>query len=204
MKSKVLENKRMKQEALTNSAFNLLIQKDIHEITISDIAKDAGVAKGTFYLYFKDKYHICDYVVQKESEKLFLKAHEALVASDIENFEDRMVFWINQVIMQLEENPVILRFVQKNFTWGLFRVKDQQYEIIEEYNITKEFEIEARKKGFRYDNPAITLYTLIELVASTCYGCILFSQPMSMDDYRPYLFEAIYAILRAAKREIKE
>ena len=32
--------------------------KGIQKTSISDIVEDAGVAKGTFYLYFKDKYDI--------------------------------------------------------------------------------------------------------------------------------------------------
>ena len=204
MKSKVLENKRQKEEALVNSAFNLLTKKEIHAITISDIVNNAGVAKGTFYLYFKDKYQICDYVIQRESEKLFLKAHKALMQSDIEDFDDRIVFWINQVILQLEQNPAFVHFTQRNLTWGLFRRNKPLDEQKEEYNIVSEFEMEAAKQGYRFDNPTVVLYTLIELVSSTCYGCILFQEPLPMDEYRPHLFKAIYAILRDAKREITD
>ena len=85
MKSKVLENKRNKETALLNSAFDLFTKKDIHSVTVQDIVKKADVAKGTFYLYFKDKYQIRDVLIQKEAARLFQEAREKLEKNDIQN-----------------------------------------------------------------------------------------------------------------------
>ena len=52
------ENKKIKEETLLSSAFNLFTKKGFKETSIQDIAESAGVGKGTFYLYFKDKYDI--------------------------------------------------------------------------------------------------------------------------------------------------
>ena len=108
MKSKVLENKRNKETALLNSAFDLFTKKDIHSVTVQDIVKKANVAKGTFYLYFKDKYQIRDVLIQKEAAHLFQEAREKLEQNDIQNFEDAIIFIINQVLLSLEDNPAIL------------------------------------------------------------------------------------------------
>lgn len=51
-------NKKKKEDALYNTAFELFTTKGTNKTTISDIVEKAGVAKGTFYLYFKDKYDI--------------------------------------------------------------------------------------------------------------------------------------------------
>ena len=51
-------NKKKKKDALFNTAFELFTTKGLTKTTISDIVDQAGVAKGTFYLYFKDKYDI--------------------------------------------------------------------------------------------------------------------------------------------------
>ena len=53
---KAAENKQQKREALLNTAFKLFTTKGLHNTSIADIVEQAGVAKGTFYLYFKDKY----------------------------------------------------------------------------------------------------------------------------------------------------
>ena len=49
---KVDENKHQKMDALFQSAYDLFLNQGIEKTSISDIAKKAGVAKGTFYLYF--------------------------------------------------------------------------------------------------------------------------------------------------------
>ena len=56
--SKLEVNKKKKKDALFHTAFELFTTKGLTKTTISDIADQAGVAKGTFYLYFKDKYPI--------------------------------------------------------------------------------------------------------------------------------------------------
>ena len=55
---KLESNKKKKEDALYNTAFELFTTKGTNKTTISDIVEKAGVAKGTFYLYFKDKYDI--------------------------------------------------------------------------------------------------------------------------------------------------
>ena len=48
--SKVEEKKKNKQEALLASAFKLFTEKGINNTSISEIVKNAKMAKGTFYL----------------------------------------------------------------------------------------------------------------------------------------------------------
>ncbi|MDD6744125.1 MAG: TetR/AcrR family transcriptional regulator, partial [Roseburia porci] len=52
---KAEENKQKKRRALLSHAFSLFLNKGISDTTISEIAEHAGVGKGTFYFYFKDK-----------------------------------------------------------------------------------------------------------------------------------------------------
>ena len=49
---KVELNKKKKQDALLNTAYQLFTEKGFQKTSISDIVNEAGVAKGTFYLYF--------------------------------------------------------------------------------------------------------------------------------------------------------
>ncbi|MFQ9345252.1 MAG: TetR/AcrR family transcriptional regulator [Coprococcus sp.] len=44
---------KKKKEALFRTAYELFTTKGINSTAISDIVEKAGVAKGTFYLYFK-------------------------------------------------------------------------------------------------------------------------------------------------------
>ena len=52
------KKKQLKERELFLSAYNLFIENSIEKTSIDDISKNAGVAKGTFYLCFSDKYDI--------------------------------------------------------------------------------------------------------------------------------------------------
>ena len=46
-------------------------RKGFQKTSISDIVNEAGVAKGTFYLYFKDKLDIRYKLIAKKSAEVF-------------------------------------------------------------------------------------------------------------------------------------
>ena len=77
IKSKINDNKQEKERKLLNTALHLFSEKGIKKTSIQDIVKDAGIAKGTFYLYFKDKYELQDVLLAKTSHELFSKACKA-------------------------------------------------------------------------------------------------------------------------------
>ena len=68
---KLESNKKKKKNALYTTAFDLFTTKGIAKTTISDIVESAGVAKGTFYLYFKDKYDIRNKLISHKPESFF-------------------------------------------------------------------------------------------------------------------------------------
>ena len=110
MKSKILENKKQKENKLLKSAFDLFTTRDIDTVTISEIARHAGVAKGTFYLYFKDKDQIRNILISRESRRIFLNAQKALEENDIRGFEDAIIFMINHILMELKKKSFHLGF----------------------------------------------------------------------------------------------
>lgn len=201
MKSKVLENKKKKKESLLRAAADLLSGNKITDISVSDIVTKAGLAKGTFYLYFKDKYEIRDELIQQESAKLFENALAALNQNDIRNFEDAIIFVINHVLIDLQNNPSILRFIQKNLSIGVFRSKLMSAINEDTYSIIEDFSRRAEEAGFHYDKPNIILYMVIELAGSTCYDAILNNDPLPIEEYKPYLFNAIRSILHSWRKE---
>ena len=73
-KGKVEENKEEKETKLLESAFSLFTEKGVKRTSVQEIAHQAGVAKGTFYLYFKDKYDVQDYLIAKKSKQLLSDA----------------------------------------------------------------------------------------------------------------------------------
>ena len=109
MGDKIVSNKEHKENALLNAAYELFTKKDINATAVDDIVKKAGVAKGTFYLYFKDKYDILDRIVLKKTGQIL---SSAILETENRNFADnsadKVVFFINYIIDYLKQNNLLL------------------------------------------------------------------------------------------------
>lgn len=58
MANKIETEEPPKREAILTAARTLFVEKGYEEATIADIAKQAGIAVGTVYLYFRNKHDI--------------------------------------------------------------------------------------------------------------------------------------------------
>ena len=123
IKSKINDNKQEKERKLLNTALHLFSEKGIKKTSIQDIVKDAGIAKGTFYLYFKDKYELQDVLLAKTSHELFSKACKEATQQQFDRLDDKIVFIIDSIINELIVRPNILKFIQKNLSLGLYSEK---------------------------------------------------------------------------------
>lgn len=193
------EKKKIKEETLLNTAFNLFTKKGFKETSIQDIAQNAGVGKGTFYLYFKDKYDIQNKLIEKKSQKLFLDAIKSLRKTNIDIFEDQIIFIIEHIIDTLNKNHLLLKFISKNLSLGVYNqaltkiadLKDTNEDSI--YNL---FMNGIKKNNIKLENPEATLFMIIELASSTTFNSILYNMPLPIDEFKPILFKEIRNILK--------
>lgn len=165
--------------------------------SISDIVKNAGVAKGTFYLYFKDKYDIRNKLISHKAGELFSQAHDALEAAHIQGFSEQLHFLVDNILDKLETQSSLLGFISKNLSWGVFKDAFQEQADEDDYPFYQEYLDLLEQSDVHYDAPELLLFTIIELVSSTSYSCILHSQPVCLSEYRPYLHRSIDCILQA-------
>ena len=57
------------------------------------------------------------------------------------------------------------------------------------------------KDGVKIKNFDLMLFTIIELINSTCYNVILHGEPVTFSDYKPYLFNCVRLIVNEALAE---
>ena len=180
-------NKKKKRESLLNTAFNIFTSKGVSQTSISEIVKNAGVAKGTFYLYFKDKYDIKNKLVAHKSNKLFMNAITELDKHKGLDYHERFIVVIDNIINQFNENKSLLQFIAKNLSWGIFKNSITSKEI---YNTIID---ESPKK---LKDPEIMLFMIVELVSSAVYSPILYNEPVSIEELKPHLYNAVKSIIR--------
>lgn len=189
-----------KKQRLLNTAFTLFTQKGIKDTSIQEIVDNANVAKGTFYLYFKDKYEIQNILIAKKSEKLFNDALEKLHKNYIESFPDQIIFIINNIIDELQKQPTLLKFISKNLSWGVYNksiLKIYENSEKKEDSLFNLFLKGVEENNINLKNPEVTLFMIIELVSSTCFTSILEKEPLPIEEYKPFLYDAIRQFLKA-------
>lgn len=192
------QNKKIKHDRLMDTAFELFSHKGIAATTIQEISAKANVGKGTFYSYFKDKADIRNHIIAHKSAEIFAKAKEAMEeAGTPDTLEDVILFMADNIIDQLAEDKMTLTFIAKNLSWGVFKnvlTNDTDTNGIDFGQI---FNDAVEQSPVKYKNPLIMIYMVIELISGSCYSCILYNEPMPIEELKPYLFDSIRAIMHS-------
>ena len=199
---KIDENKRKKKEALFNTAYELFTTKGITSTTISDIVEKAKVAKGTFYLYFTNKYDIKNKLVVHKTQELFDAAGAALEKEQIHGLEDQMIFLIDHLINSLKDDKALLNFISKNLVMGALRSalltgENSDREI---YNHFLEL---VAADDYEYKDVDVMLFTIVELAGSAGYNSMMYEEPIPIDDYKPFLYRTVRLIIKSHRADAK-
>lgn len=195
---KVEANKLQKKNALLQSSFDLFVSNGFGKTTISDIVKKAGLAKGTFYLYFKDKYDLRDKLIAHKAGQLFEDAHIDMAKEEKpQDFETFVLNVCDYFVERFEKDPLLLNFLSKNLSWGIFKNALGTDVPNEEISFYRYFFEQLTRFEVQCEQPELMLFTVIELVGSACYSCILHKQPVTIEEYLPYLHRSIRAIIHS-------
>lgn len=191
---KVDDNKRQKRERLLNKAYELFTAKGFTNTSISDIVENADVAKGTFYLYFKDKYDLKDKLVEYKTQELFLVANTNLEENNIHGLEEQLIFIIDFIVEKLRNDEGLLRLISKNLIMGALRqtLISTEKRDNEVYN---NFLKLVENDEYEYNDIDVLLFTVVELAGSTCFNSIIYNEPLPLDEYKPYLYRTVRLII---------
>lgn len=190
------EKKRKKRKDLLNAAYELFTSQGIFDTSVSDIVKKADMAKGTFYLYFKDKYEIRTELVKQKAGELFSVVRAKTQNETFNTLEETVIKLVDIIIEELNADKTLLEFIAKNLRWGIFHkvileggneVSDSFYDWYSEIVIAS---------GRKFRNHELMIYMIVELVNSTCYNVILYDEPVSMEELKEELFHLIPVIIK--------
>lgn len=195
--SKVKENKEKKRRDLVEAAYSLFSEKGMVNTSISDIVSKAGVAKGTFYLYFNDKYDIANMLIYQKSSVIFSKAIEALEKVRVLTLEDEMTFIADNIINQLSEDKVLLDYFSKAIDWGCFKKAVEEKSESGDFDFLKAYDdIFRRYAECNINQPEIMFFMIFEFITSICYSPIKYGVPASLEEIKPYIFNVVKSIVK--------
>ena len=175
----VKEHNIRKKEIL-DKAQALFIKKGYSKTTINDILKAEGIAKGTFYHYFKSKEEVMDALIMRfvslSAEIIEAKANQPGKNAiekmrDIDSVDYQSMHGINEVYLQLKHSnnaemqyriivktirkisPIITRIIKQGVREGLFNTEYPQ-EFSEFLMVFSQFIFENDMLGFSKEHIA--------------------------------------------------
>lgn len=190
------EKKKKKRADLLDAAYELFTSKGIFDTSISDIVNKAKMAKGTFYLYFKDKYEIRTELITKKAGELLSVVRSKMQNKRFDSLEETAICLVDIIIEELSADKTMLEFIAKNLRWGIFHkvLLEGGNEVSDSFFDWYSGIIKASGRKFR--NHELMIYMIVELVNSTCYNVILYNEPVELKELKEELFSLIPAIIK--------
>ncbi len=181
--------KLKKKNAIEEIAFTTFCEKGIAKTTIDEIAEKAGVAKGTFYLYYKSKADLIENLILREATRVLNDAIGEMSNATFKS-EDRIrkiIFIVDYIITYFQKNPQFLEFIHKNLYKGLLREENR--------DIVEQLVRQITPIATDSDTLQKKLYLILELVDSVAYNAIILAAPYKISEIKPMLYESIKQIV---------
>ena len=150
---------------------------------------------------------------KKKKEALFNTAYELFTTkginataisdivekADISGLEEQLIFIIDYIIDALASNKALLNFISKNLVMGALRSALLTEERTEP-DFYEEFLNLVNEDSYKYECPDVMLFTIVELTGSTAYNSILYNEPLSIEEYKPYLYRTVRLIIASHRQ----
>ena len=152
---------RDKRTRIIDAAIDVIAEKGYHLARISDIAKEAAVADGTIYLYFKNKEAILLTIFEEKMKELILLVRQELDKQS--GAQEKLRCFIYQHFLQVEAHPMLARVLQIELRQSSRFIHDYRPESLWAYlHIVRDLILEGQEEGvFRQDiDPFIFQWSL--------------------------------------------
>lgn len=184
--------KAEKRQALMQAAKTCFLRKGVQKTTIDEIVTCAGVAKGTFYLYFADKDDLLGQLCVEMSKTVLLDAYERVKDEAYTDYIQMVLLFVDAIVEYFKSHTDELELLGKNFSWPLIRreladgPQDDAFAQLTERLVHDPYRPDTTTEQ-RY----LYLYAIIVLCGSVGYSSILLGQPAPIDVMKPVLYDII-------------
>ena len=194
MAGKLEQQKQEKKQSLLTAARELFIENGVAKTSIDQIASRAQVAKGTFYLYFRDKEDLLQALIYRISCHVLDEAYRVMDSRRTEDFTENVILFADAIIEYFKHNRLQLRLIERNFSWPL--VTKQMSERTDEIwqALIRDLQASPLARTYTDDEMFKLIFVIMEMCGSVCYASIIEEKPDTIDNMKPVL----YGIIRRA------
>ena len=187
--TKRTQNKNQKFENMIRAAFELFEKKDTGAVSIDEIVQKAGVAKGTFYLYFQNKPDlIAKMILKKASEYLSREGVHPEISTEAD-FRKSTQKYLDYLVDFLLQNLTLTKLIDKNIHLCVRAVLEHTEG--EFADLHQKIVAYFEQNGVPMREVEIKMYIYLETVVSACCNSILRGQPAEIDEVKKNLYDII-------------
>ncbi len=125
------KRKGQKYDQIIDAAVKIIAQNGYHHSQVSKIAKEAGVADGTIYLYFKNKEDILVSLFEEKMGKFIQKIEEELAGES--SIEAKLLILITMHLMQLQKDHSLAIVTQLELRQSNIELRNRINEVLKGY-----------------------------------------------------------------------
>ncbi|MCR5372496.1 MAG: TetR/AcrR family transcriptional regulator [Solobacterium sp.] len=183
---KVALNQQLKRNALLEAGKELFMEKGIGATTINEIADKAGIGKGTFYIYFEDKYEVARELVNIAIREKLAVFFESDAPADSGNINALMMRLSDDLVDYIAEDPM-----QRKLILDYISLQIRRPEIV-----LPEEHLYMEKLPAHFDARRFNI--LIEAVLEfTCFfACALLEKRIAPEYIKPRIHRVTEAIIK--------
>ncbi|MBQ9553282.1 MAG: TetR/AcrR family transcriptional regulator [Clostridia bacterium] len=188
----VAQKKLDKKLRLLKSAYALFESRGVNMTAVEDVVKAAGVAKGTFYLYFKDKHDLVDQMMIAQSRSVL---HEILGElqqkreTEALSPADRLIFVFDRIFAHLLQHQKLVPLICTNLSACCRANCESEDEATRED--MKQLLDPFLEAGLNEIDAKIHLFLLSDMLGGLCCEALLGEAPYELERIRPCVVSII-------------
>lgn len=186
---KITQKKNEKYTKILDTALGLFERNGTHLVSIDEIVKGAGVAKGTFYLYFKDRYDLISTLIIEKASKYMSLLNDEYEPRDFGDVSTSVHHYIEYLSDFLQKNKTLCILIEKNLNTCVNAVAQTKEGPIKE--LYEKIFSELINYGAAEAEARAKLYLYIELIVSSCCNAIIRETPYTIEELKPHLCQII-------------
>lgn len=186
---KITKKKNEKYTKILDTALGLFEKNGTHLVSIDEIVKGAGVAKGTFYLYFKDRYDLISTLIIEKASKYMSLLNDEYEPRDFGDVSTSVRHYIEYISDFLQKNKTLCILIEKNLNTCVNAVAQTKEGPIKE--LYEKIFTELINCGVSETEARAKLYLYIELIVSSCCNAIIRETPYTIEELKPHLCQII-------------
>lgn len=193
-KSKREIKKNDKEKRILEAARELFLEKGIQNTSVNDIVKHAGVAKGTFYLYFKERAEIEEKLVTEESVKILQQAIHLANDSNKKTFIEKFTVGVDYIIDFLQGNGEIIEFINKNLAYAVYSTQMDNMKKGSIKSIYSQLYTSFKENicPVNFEHSEILISFITEFLGAVIYSSLVYEKPKPIQELRPHIHKMIH------------